>query len=523
MNSPRRIYTVIVLAVAFMLPAVANVYDVDGVLERLDDAVANRFEYYNKRVAQIDSIVASYSGSTIKERLINLERIGDEYSSFNNDSAIFYFRDGFYEAANAACDSMEIVFRLKLAAHLPVSGFVDYASNIYSRIDTVGMSNDMKFLYYESGRKMNYFIALIYESHPKEHQRWTSRIVDCQLNMIKYQDTDSDIYLKNLGDYYFITNEQGKAWDLLVGLLERLEVDSEVYANTAEILADISEQRGDTEAQKYYLALAASSDIYAAAREVSALQKLAALLFKENDVYRAYEYMSVALENATDCGALARMMEISPQLPIITEAHNKLMDWWTVAYAMIIIILAICIIVIIMFAFFLVRHLKRMRLMQSCLVEANRTKEIYISQFMVLCSMYIDKLIQFNNLVSRKISLGQTDDLYKITKSGKFIEEQTHDFYKIFDDAFLHLYPDFVEEVNSLLLHNEKIILREGERLNTDLRILACQRLGLLDANRIAQILNYSVNTIYAYRNRIRKRAISPDSFESDLMNLGYR
>lgn len=381
MDAFRRIFALITSALISIISVEAVVYDVDGALDRLDDAVANRSEYYNRRVSQIDSIINSYSGSSVKEHLLNLERIGDEYSLFNNDSALFYFRDGFYDAVKAGCDSMETVFRLKLIAHLPIAGFVDYASNIYERIDTAGMSNDMKFLYYESGRRMNYFIALIYESHPQEHRRWTSRITDCQLNMIKYQDPGSDRYLKNLGDYYFITNEQGKAWDLLVDLLDRLDPNSEVYASTAEVLADISEQRGDVEAQKYYLALAASSDIYSAAREVSALQKLAALLFKENDVYRAYEYMSVALENATDCCALARIMEISPQLPIITAAHNKLMDWWTVAYAIIIVILVSCIVVIILFAYFLVRHLKRMRVMQSHLLEANRAKEVYISQF----------------------------------------------------------------------------------------------------------------------------------------------
>ena len=100
------------------------------------------------------------------------------------------------------------------------------------------------------------------------------------------------------------------------------------------------------------------------------------------------------------------------------------------------------------------------------------------------------------------------------------MEEQSREFYDIFDDAFLHIYPSFVESVNSLLLPDKQIELQEGEKLNTDLRILAFIRLGLEDSNRVAQMLNYSVNTIYAYRNRIRNRAINRDTFEEDIMKI---
>ena len=116
---------------------------------------------------------------------------------------------------------------------------------------------------------------------------------------------------------------------------------------------------------------------------------------------------------------------------------------------------------------------------------------------------------------------GQVDDLYKITKSGKFIEQQSAEFYTVFDDAFLHIYPTFVEQVNALLRPEEQIVLGEGEKLNSDLRILAFMRLGIDDTNRVAQILNFSVNTIYAYRNRLRNRAIDRATFEADIMKIG--
>lgn len=166
------------------------------------------------------------------------------------------------------------------------------------------------------------------------------------------------------------------------------------------------------------------------------------------------------------------------------------------------------------------RKNRLMNRMAANLEEANKTKDVYISQFLNLCSIYMDKLNQFNKMVNRKITTGKIDDLLKLTKQGKFIEEQSKEFYDVFDDAFLHIYPTFVSEVNRLLRDEERIVLREGEKLNTDLRILAFMRLGIEESARIAQMLNYSVYTIYTYRNKLRNRAFSRDTFEEDVMRI---
>lgn len=164
--------------------------------------------------------------------------------------------------------------------------------------------------------------------------------------------------------------------------------------------------------------------------------------------------------------------------------------------------------------------MKRLNQLQKELQNANTIKDMYLSQFLNLCSIYMDKLTQFRNLANRKISTGKIDDLYKMTQSGKFIEEQSKEFYDVFDDAFLNLYPRFKDNVNSLLKPECQIILDENEKLNTDLRILAFMRLGIEGNSRIAQMLNYSVNTIYAYRNKLKNRAKNRDSFEDDIMKL---
>lgn len=139
---------------------------------------------------------------------------------------------------------------------------------------------------------------------------------------------------------------------------------------------------------------------------------------------------------------------------------------------------------------------------------------------MNLSTIYMDKLISFSKNVERKIVAGKVDDLYKTIKSGKFVEEQSSEFYTMFDKSFLKIYPSFVQSVNELLQPEARITLPENNTLNTDLRILAFIRLGLDDASRVAQIMNYSVNTIYAYRNRLRNKAINRATFEADVMKI---
>lgn len=56
--------------------------------------------------------------------------------------------------------------------------------------------------------------------------------------------------------------------------------------------------------------------------------------------------------------------------------------------------------------------------------------------------------------------------------------------------------------------------------LNNELRILAFMKLGVADGSRISTILGISVNTLYFYRNRLKRSAVSRDSFENDVMAL---
>ena len=344
--------------------------------------------------------------------------------------------------------------------------------------------------------------------------------MDSQIKLISILDKSSSKYKLNQGEYYFENHEYSKARIILLDLLNTVSDGSNLYARAAHMISDIANVREEENNFIYYLALSAIADIKSATLEVMSLQEIGESLFRRNDIGRAHNYLSVALANAVKCHALIRMVQSAESLPIIESAHRtEVSSWQNLMYAFIggLVLMMLLLIV----ALFLLRkEMKRMTLSQQHLRDANKIKEVYISQFLSLCSIYMDKLNQFNKMVTRKIATGKVDDLYKITKSGKFIEEQSKEFYEVFDNAFLHIYPDFVVGVNSLLRDEEQILLHEDEKLNTDLRILAFMRLGIEDSSQIAQILNYSVNTIYTYRNKLKNKAKSRETFESDVMKI---
>ena len=90
-----------------------------------------------------------------------------------------------------------------------------------------------------------------------------------------------------------------------------------------------------------------------------------------------------------------------------------------------------------------------------------------------------------------------------------------------FDTVFLRIFPHFVARFNALFKEEDQVKLKEDELLNIDLRIFALIRMGITDNDKIAQILEYSVNTIYAYKTRIRNRSIVPnDEFEARIMDI---
>ena len=150
----------------------------------------------------------------------------------------------------------------------------------------------------------------------------------------------------------------------------------------------------------------------------------------------------------------------------------------------------------------------------------NTKRELMANAFIMLCYQYIERLDSQRKLVIRKIKANQQNELLSILSSSKRGTEESQNFFSQFDKIFLSLYPSFVNELNTLLIPEAQIELKEDNELTPSLRVAALVRLGVTESPKIAGILSYSLQTIYNYRSTLKNSAIDKEHFEENLQKL---
>lgn len=163
---------------------------------------------------------------------------------------------------------------------------------------------------------------------------------------------------------------------------------------------------------------------------------------------------------------------------------------------------------------------KALRNSNDELENTNTKRELMANAFIMLCYQYIERLDSQRKLVIRKIKANQQNELLSILSSSKRGTEESQNFFSQFDKIFLSLYPSFVNELNSLLIPEAQIELKEDNELTPSLRVAALVRLGVTESPKIAGILSYSLQTIYNYRSTLKNNAIDKEHFEENLQKL---
>lgn len=163
---------------------------------------------------------------------------------------------------------------------------------------------------------------------------------------------------------------------------------------------------------------------------------------------------------------------------------------------------------------------KALRNSNDELENTNAKRELMANAFIMLCYQYIERLESQRKLVIRKIRANQQNELLSILSSSKRSTEENQNFLSQFDKIFLSLYPSFVNELNSLLIPEAQIELKEDNELTPSLRVAALVRLGVTESPKIAGILSYSLQTIYNYRSTLKNSAIDKEHFEENLQKL---
>lgn len=309
-----------------------------------------------------------------------------------------------------------------------------------------------------------------------------------------------------------------------VSILERLYEDSDnphEKASTAYNLAKIYEKQGDEDTRFDWLVRSAVYDFKNAERAYMSLYELALILYDKERFRKAERYISQNLMDVISGNFSKRLVNsgkanliISETVQRTTRSRNR---WLTAGICLVLALL----VVILMFLRREVRHREQMDETNRKLMDANKIRNGYVFRYMALSVHYIDRIGETRNEIR---SLAKSDGLEAVMKalrSPAVMYKEYEDFYRVFDETFLGIYPDFVEKVNGLLSEDARFDLHGGKTLPTELRILAAVRIGITESGKIARFLKCSPNTVYTYRTKLKRSAVCPkEVFETEIARI---
>lgn len=493
--------------------------DFVAAVDSLDILLQHRAYYQRRQRNSIDSIRAAVP-PTGNDRAKACKRLADGYRRLNIDSALYYYD----EALKALADSNSLEYKRICWAKssiMPVGGLLHEGRELFESLKP-GVDADSSVMreYYANGVELYLYITDYYPRsvYKKKYGEIAFALNDSLLTLLP---PGSDEYRMHKAFKDIYQGRNALAVGELNELLKQLTPAESMYARVHAVLASYYTGEGRREEAGYHLALAAAGDVMTANQEFTALTHLGIMLYEDGDVDRAYRYLMQALESSVAAGSRLRTLENARRLPLISQAFGERDRRRTVWLVIAMIVLSAALVTIVAMMVIMRRKQKDVNEMQLRLKDNVQLKDAYIGQVLSMCSLYIERMEEFNRLAGRKIKAGQVQDLYQMIESGKILQEQANQFYEVFDKAFFGIYPDFVDRVNELLLPDKQITLPAPGRLTPESRILAFMRLGIDDSARLSKFLGLSLNTIYTYRNKLKSRAVDRASFEAEVKKIG--
>lgn len=491
-------------------------------LASLNQAMANAARLQEPRAELLRSLTDSLTSShSERVRWESAARLASLYRQLNADTAMKYASRAVNNLPHGATGLDSLRARLAYVNAQSTAGLFLSAHMALDSIKPSVRTQEEKIEYWKTMRMhCSYMLAYLLDNDQSADDH-RARYRECDDSLLANLPADDVFRRFIMAEKLVDRGRWREAQGQLEGLLAELPVESNLYGMTAYQLAETAKHRGDLEGYTVNLAKAAESDIRGSVREGLALPALANWLYDHGDLEDAFNYINYALQEANNASIRMRTVYIASLMPVIDQAYRAEIDSSRKMLRGFLIGTAVLLLLAVVLMFMLMKAMRRMREDRRKIAADSRTLTAYVGNFIGLCSTYANRLEQLSKLVTRKIAAGQADDLVKTIASGKFAQNDSEEFYRLIDKALLDIFPDLVAEVNSLLEPDGAIILREGESLTPELRICAFVRLGVEQSSKIAQILNYSVNTVYSYRNRIRNRAVNRDTFDADLLKLG--
>lgn len=535
----QRISRTTLLLIAFLVTSVSSFSsnETDKLLKELDDHLSKKQNYFNEKNQRIQELTIDFLQA---EKMNQTARAYDlsnllltEYESFSYDSSFKYVSKVNSLALKLGDRNKIALAKIKMGFSLLSSGLFKESLDTLKIIKSSQLPENIRKEYFNVIARTYYDLADYDgdEFFARQYRKTGTIYLDSAILLMEESSSD---YWSAIGLRRMKAGDFAGSADAFNYLITKFEISDHTYAIATSSLGYLYSLMGRQNESIDMLIRAAIADIVSSTKETVALRNLAVHLFEKGDINRAYKYIKIALTDATDYNARHRKVEIGSVLPIIegerlstVERQRKQL----LNYSFILSMLSIMVISFFAIIFLQYRKLNKvkqilqetnnnLREINNHLVEANKIKEEYIGYFFNINSEYIEKIEAFQKTIHRKIVAKQYNDLDNIIKNADLKKERENLFIN-FDKIFLKIFPNFVTDFNKFFKEEDQIIPGKGELLTSDLRIFALIRLGITDNDKIAKFLNYSVNTIYTYKTKVKNKTIvDREHFEQKIMEI---
>ena len=502
--------------------------NLDSLLIGLENEI-NKKEFYDiQKEERIKFLVEkSKKKGSLKERYKINNEIYKEYLYYNFYNAIKYIENNIQLSYELINDTFINESKLKLGLLLVNTGRYKESIDILNEIVRTTLAESLLDNYYAAYNEG--YSGLAYSTAVNSSKsNYLQLYLTYRDSLYSRLNPDSEKALRIKEKDYRDNRNLKLALEVNNQRLSKAHKDSRLYSLITFERSLIYELEGDIIEQKKYLIVSAISDIKASVKDNASIGTLAKILFIEGDLDRAHRYINLSYDDAEFYNSKLRFVNIASSMPLITKAYEDKTAKQRERLQRSLILISLLTAFLLIAVYFIYKQVRKisfarnelkiankdLKKLYKELSEADKIKEHYIGSFINLYSEYISKLDVYRKLVSKYVNANQMNALLKLSKSKQLIDEELEIFNKNFDNSFLHIYPEFVNSVNKLLQDDKHILVEDISKLNTELRILALIKLGIISSSKIAKILRYSVNTIYNYRAAIKNMAKDKTSFE---------
>ena len=512
-------------------------------LTELDRAIEATPTYDAARltsIGQLRTTLAQTKSNDLHALFNSYDQLYEAYKVFNYDSAFTYARQLLATALQLGDPARIIYARLKLDFCLLSSGLFKETIDSLGKIRAGDAPDSLQAEYYALLGRYYYDLGDFDNDayNTPDYTRKGNAYMDSALQLYPHGSFSYSYYT---GLRQIKSGQRTQALAVFWQLLGHSGLTLHQLAVTTSTLSDIYINNGQPDTAIALLIRAAIADIQSSTKETAAIFNLAQLLYKKGDVRSASSYIEVAIRDAIFYGARQRKVQVSAILPLIegekisrVEGQKTIFVTWSIISTLL--LLAVIALVIIVLrqvnrlksaqAIITEAHIKEQAINQRLvetnnkLSEANKIKEEYIGYFFNADSESFAKIEKFKKSLEQKIAYRKWDDVIALVNNTN-LKKEKEELLQNFDKVFLKLFPDFIQRFNDLFRPEDQIQLKDNEFLNTDLRIFALIRMGIHENEKIARILEYSVNTINTYKTRVKNKSVVPnEAFEQHIMEI---